>query len=309
MSKKGVDLSKHNGSVDFNALKNAGIDFVILRAGYGNTAKQKDIRFEENYSKAKAVGLPMGAYWYSYADSVEEVEREAEAFVDCIKGKTFEYPVYFDIEESKQIKRGMDFCSSLVKAFCEKMEQKGYYAGFYTSKAHLLNVISRDVRYRFTVWVAQWADKLTYTDPYGLWQYTSDGSISGVNGRVDMNLCDIDFPTIIKANGLNGYNKNATPIPTPQPKRKSVDEIAREVISGKWGNGEDRKHRLSQAGYDPAEVQKRVNALISPQKKSLDTIAREVIQGKWGNGLTRKVKLKKAGYDPAEIQKRVNKLL
>ncbi|MGP1361053.1 MAG: GH25 family lysozyme [Candidatus Fimenecus sp.] len=308
MSKKGVDLSKHNGSVDFKTLKNAGIDFVILRAGYGNTSKQKDIRFEENYAKAKAAGLPVGTYWYSYADSVEEVGREAEAFYECIKGKTFEYPVYFDIEEAKQIKRGMEFCSSLVKAFCEKMEQKGYYAGFYTSKAHLLNVISRDVRYRFTVWVAQWADKLTYTDPYGLWQYTSDGSVPGVNGRVDMNLCDMDFPTIIKANGLNGFTKTAAP--TPQPNRKSVDEIANEVISGKWGNGEERKKRLSQAGYDYNAVQNRVNALVAaPKRKSIDEIAREVIQGKWGNGLTRKVKLKKAGYDPAEVQKRVNQLL
>ena len=99
----------------------------------------------------------------------------------------------------------------------------------------------------------------------------------------------------------------------PQGTKKSVDEVAHEVINGQWGNGADRMTRLRNAGYDPNEVQKRVNEIVysqkKPAKKSVDTVAREVIAGKWGNGAIRKIRLKAAGYDPAEVQKKVNQLL
>lgn len=94
----------------------------------------------------------------------------------------------------------------------------------------------------------------------------------------------------------------------PKPK-KSIDEIAREVIAGKWGNGAERKRRLKEAGYDPVAVQNRVNEILSKPKKSVDEIAREVIKGLWGNGSERKKRLKEAGYDPVIIQARVNEIL
>lgn len=107
------------------------------------------------------------------------------------------------------------------------------------------------------------------------------------------------------------FDKPATthPVTPSQPAKKSVDEIAKEVIAGKWGNGEERKKRLTAAGYNYTTVQKRVNELVAPKKKSVTDIAKEVIAGKWGNGLTRRNKLKKAGYDYKAVQKEVNRLL
>ena len=99
---KGIDVSQHQGNIDFGKVKAAGYDFVIIRAGYGKYASQKDPYFEQNYAGAKAAGLNVGAYWYSYADSTANAKLEAEACLQVIKGKTFEYPIYFDLEERSQ---------------------------------------------------------------------------------------------------------------------------------------------------------------------------------------------------------------
>ncbi|HOC34819.1 MAG TPA: GH25 family lysozyme, partial [Ruminococcus flavefaciens] len=105
---KGIDVSVHNGNIDWGKVKADGIDFAILRAGYGRLVSQKDERFEQNYAGAKAVGLPIGAYWYSYAMTPEEAELEADVFLSVIKGKRFEMPVYFDLEEKKQFDLGKE---------------------------------------------------------------------------------------------------------------------------------------------------------------------------------------------------------
>ncbi|HRV00009.1 MAG TPA: GH25 family lysozyme, partial [Ruminococcus sp.] len=99
---KGIDVSVHNGNIDWQKVKAGGIQFAILRAGYGRLASQKDERFEQNYSAAKAAGVPIGAYWYSYAMSEDEARLEADVFLSIIKGKQFEFPVYYDVEEKKQ---------------------------------------------------------------------------------------------------------------------------------------------------------------------------------------------------------------
>ena len=116
----------------------------------------------------------------------------------------------------------------------------------------------------------------------------------------------MDFPAKIKAAGLNGYAKGSS---TTTPAKKSNEEIASEVIAGKWGNGAERQKRLTQAGYDYSAIQSIVNKKLSPSKKSVDEIAREVIHGDWGNGTERKNRISAAGYDYSAVQKRVNELL
>ena len=106
---KGIDLSKHNGAVDWDKIKADGVQFAIIRTGFGKFApSQKDIQFERNYKEAKRVDIPIGCYHYSYALSVEQVEMEADFVLDIIKGKKFEFPIYFDIEEKTQEKLSMD---------------------------------------------------------------------------------------------------------------------------------------------------------------------------------------------------------
>lgn len=303
MAVKGIDVSQWQGNIDFAKVKASGVEFVIIRAGYGREVSQRDPYFEQSYKAAKAAGLDVGAYWYSYATDANDAKKEAQACAEIIKGKTFEYPIYFDLEEQWQLVRGTLFCSSLVRAFCDTLKAAGYYTGLYMSRAFLQTAITQDIKDSLPIWVAEWGTKLNYTGKFGIWQYGT-APMTGITGPVDVDYGYVDYPTIIKNGGYNGFKKSSTPKKTDE-KKKNIDEIAQEVIAGKWANDPDRKKKLAEAGYDAVAVQKRVNEILS-QKKSVDQIADEVIAGKWGNGDERKSKLTKAGYDYAAVQKRVN---
>ena len=151
---KGIDVSQYQQNIDFKKVKAAGIDYVIIRAGYGKYVNQKDPYFEKNYKAAKAAGLKVGAYWYSYAATVVEAKAEAQTCINAIKGKTFEYPIYFDLEERSQFAKGRAFCNSLVKTFCNALEHAGYWAGLYISRSPLQQYISAYVAKRYALWVA-----------------------------------------------------------------------------------------------------------------------------------------------------------
>lgn len=206
---KGIDVSKWQKNIDFARVKESGISFVIIRAGYGKLTSQKDKKFEQNYKNAKAAGLDVGVYWYSYADSPKSARQEAAACRSVIKEKQFEYPIYFDLEEKKQFKRGREFCDSLVEAFCGELEEHGYFAGLYCSTFYLNHYVSKEIAGRYALWVAQYNNKCTYSaNKYGMWQYSSKGSVDGIEGNVDMDYCYEDYPDIIKNGGFNGYGKS-----------------------------------------------------------------------------------------------------
>lgn len=207
MNVKGIDVSQWQRNIDFNKVKASGIDFVIIRAGYGREISQKDPYFEQNYARAKAAGLNVGVYWYSYANSAEDATREAKMCLKAIAGKQFEYPIYFDLEEGFQFAKGRAFCDGLVKAFCNEIEKAGYFAGLYCSTSYLNNYISADVRKRYAIWVAQYNNKCTYSGAYGIWQH-GIGKVNGVSGDCDMNIGYVDYPKIIKNAGLNGFEKS-----------------------------------------------------------------------------------------------------
>lgn len=219
--KKGIDVSRHQGTIDWNAVKNTEkIDFAILQAGYGRLATQKDTQFERNYSECKRLGIDIGAYWYSYAVTPEEAKLEAAACIEVLKGKKFEYPIYFDIEENRQ-RLGMGKVSEICKAFCQVMEDAGYWVGLYSYKSFLENYIDKSLRTRYAVWLAHYATSTTYKEPYGIWQYavagtTNDtvkkGKVAGINGACDLDYAYIDYPPAIKEAGKNGYTVEA-----PQP--------------------------------------------------------------------------------------------
>ena len=310
---KGIDVSSWQGNIDFAKVKASGIDFVIIRAGYGRETRQNDNCFELNYRNAKAASLDVGAYWYSYADSAEDAVKEARSCMEVIKGKKFEYPIYFDLEEQSQFAKGRNFCDSVIKAFCGELEKNGYLAGLYCSTYYLNNYISNAVAGKYALWVAQYNYRCTYTaNKYGIWQYSSEGRINGISGNVDMDYCYTDYPAIVKNCGYNGYKKTTAKktTSTATKAKKTVDELAKEVIAGKWSAGDERKQKLTAAGYDYSKVQARVNELMTkPTLKSVDEIAKEVIQGKWGNGDERIAKLTSAGYDYRKVQTKVNELM
>lgn len=232
-------------------MKSSGIDFVIIRAGYGKNIGQEDKYFEQNYINARKADLDVGAYWYSYATSLEDAKKEAERCLSVIEGKQFSYPIYLDVEETSQFNKGRDFCNNLIKTFCTELEKRHYFTGFYMSYYYLQNYVSKDIAKKYALWIADYGEKPKYDIEYGLWQYTSEGEVAGINTKCDMNYAYIDYPSIIINGKFNGYN-NVKPLET----------IAKEVIDGLWGNGEKRKELLTKAGYDYNKVQEIVNKLV-----------------------------------------------
>ena len=228
---KGIDVSVHNGNIDWNKVKADGIDFAILRAGYGRLEKQKDEKFEANYAAAKAADIPVGAYWYSYAMTPEEAELEADVFLKVIKGKQFEFPVYYDVEEKKQFDLGKEKVSAIMRAFLSKVEAAGYFTGLYGSASSLTTHTADDIKSRYTIWLAHWVNQTNYSGSYAVWQYSDKGKVSGISGNVDLDTCTKDFPTIIKSKGLNGYGAS-TATPSPAPTNNTHGNLTASITIG-----------------------------------------------------------------------------
>lgn len=207
---KGIDVSRHQGKIDWKRVKESGIEFAMIRAGYGRFDSQKDERFEENYFGAKSNGIKVGTYIYSYAKSVADAREEARAILRWINGKSFEYPIAYDVEENTQAQKGKEFVSSIIKAFCEELEKAGYYVCIYANRNWLINYIDDECKTRYDVWIASWSQRPNYSGNYGMWQYSSDGRVPGIETRVDLDESYKDYPEIMKINGLNGYRK--TPV-------------------------------------------------------------------------------------------------
>lgn len=277
--KNGIDVSKHNGVIDWQKVKASGkVDFAILRAGYGKSISQKDVQFEANYKGAKAVGIPVGAYWYSYAITPAEAEAEANVFLKVIEGKQFEYPVFLDIEEKNALATGNKNVSAIVKSFCTVMEKAGYWCGVYASRAHVQNYFDDECRNRYSLWIAEWGSKLNYAGEVGIWQRSENGKVDGINGAVDLDISYVDYPTAIKAAGKNGFTaaeEKPTADTAPEPPESlllPISEIARQVIGGEWGNGTERVQRLTAAGYDYKAVQAEVNRQLATPSVRTHTV-------------------------------------
>lgn len=209
MTVKGIDVSKWQGDIDFKKVKTAGYDFVIINAGYGRYISQKDKYFEKNYKNAKAAGLDVGAYWYSYAVTSAQALAEAECFCKAIEGKSFEYPLFLDIEDSSQLRLSKTAVGDIVNAFCSYMESKGYYIGIYSYADFLNNRIPAECRKKYDVWTAHFdVEKPAYNGTYGMWQYTASGKVDGVNGECDLDIAYKDYPAIMLEKGLNGFGES-----------------------------------------------------------------------------------------------------
>ena len=231
---KGIDLSEHNGIVDFNKLKASGIDFVLIRAGYGSANKypeQYDTMFEEYYQKAKAAGLGVGAYWYSYAENADMAADEAASFIKALKGKQFDYPVYIDLEEdeiSRQL--GVAAYSDIAAKILSTVESNGYWVGIYASLYYILYKLDMLKLSRYAVWCAQWNNVCEYENA-GIWQYTNEHSVNGVAGKVDADYAYYDYPSHIKAKGLNGYSKKSDNKDLIRAKLEQIEVLANEIES------------------------------------------------------------------------------
>ena len=210
MAAKIIDVSKHNVVTDWAKVKASGVTGVIIRAGYGRLISQRDKTFEDYYAGAVKAGLNVGAYWYSYAKSPAEAKIEAAVFLEAIKGKKFDLPMYYDIEEQSHVALGKTVCTAMADAFCSTMESAGYFAGVYSFDSFFASNLTEAIQQKYTCWVAR-VENVTpkCCKSYGMHQYTWKGSVSGIAGAVDISYCYKDFPTVIKNAGLNGYSQKA----------------------------------------------------------------------------------------------------
>lgn len=207
---KGIDVSKWNGNINWEKVKKSGVDFAIVREGYGKKdPKQIDKKFKENINGAHDFGISCGSYHYSYADSVEDAINEAQFCLENIDGLKLEYPIVIDIEDKEQLKLNNRQRTDIVKAFCSEIEKHGYYAMFYCNLNWLSNYLYKDeLLPKYDLWLAQWnTEKVSCS--CGIWQYSSTGSIDGISGNVDLDIAYKDYPIIMEEKKLNGMSKNS----------------------------------------------------------------------------------------------------
>ena len=316
----GIDVSTWQGKVDWEKAKNAGVKFAILRCGYGmDLADQDDEQFARNVAECTRLGIPFGVYLYSYADSVEKAESEAKHTLRLLKGLKPEYPVYLDLEDAKVAAIGKDHILEQAKKWVEVIEAAGYWAGIYAN-LHWWNTYLTDSWYDTKArWVAQYYKICEDERQYGIWQYTSTGSVPGVTGSVDCNWGYLDYPSMVREAGKNGFAaagetttpKPSTPVATPETVYTVQTGDTLSGIAAKYGT--TYKALAEYNGISNPNViytgQKiRIPGTAQPTK-SLDEIAREVIRGDWGNGAEREKRLTAAGYDADAVQTRVNQLM
>jgi len=256
---KGIDTSKHNGRITESVLNK--VDFVIIRCGFGSDFKnQDDPEFENTVALCEKLGKPYGIYLYSYANCTEKAESEARHLLRLVKGKNPTMGLWYDVED-KAMARG-DLLIKIVKLFCDRTG-----AGIYASLDWLRNRLNRPELDKYPKWVAQWASKCTYNKPYEIWQYTDKLMINGK--RFDGNYY---------------YGKIAQKPVSVKPE-KSIDELAKEVIEGKYGNGEERKKAL---GDKYGAVQAKVNELLKQPTPKPAEIVYTVIKGDTLSGIAKK---------------------
>lgn len=189
----GIDVSKWNGSIDWNAVKNSGVSYVIIRCGYRGSSQGsliEDPKFRTNIQGATSAGLKVGVYFFTQAVNEVEAVEEASMVLSLVKGYKISYPIFLDVESSGGRADGIskETRTAVCKAFCQTIQNSGYTAGVYANKTWLNSYIDAGQLGAYRIWLAQYASKPSYAGRYDIWQYSSKGQVSGISGNVDMNL-------------------------------------------------------------------------------------------------------------------------
>lgn len=303
MALNGIDIASYQTGINLSVVS---CDFVICKATEGTGYVNPDC--DRAYQQAKANGKLLGVY--HYANSGNAV-AEADYFLSNIQGYIGKAILCLDWEWQNNALCGTGGpARTWISSWCNRIVEKTGVKPLIYASASLYKEVSGIGDYG--LWIAQYANN----NPTGYqehpWnegkydcairQYSSCGTLSGYDGRLDLDKFYGDATAWHKYANPSG---EAKPV-TPKPVRKSNEQVADEVIAGAWGNSEDRKNRLTQAGYDYNVIQDIVNKKVAPVRKSNEQIASEVIAGQWGNGQDRVNRLNAAGYDANAIQNIVN---
>ena len=186
---KGIDVSHHQGKIDWNKVKAAGVDFAILRCGYIKSKEMVDEQFENNYAEASSMNIPIGVYFYSYALTEEAARKEAEFCYKLIKDKKLSFPVFYDMEEKAQLDLGKQKVLTLYNAFKSYLKSEGIEVSVYSFDSAFASIFDTSVQNANPVWVARVDRKCSFCKKYTFWQYSWKGKIAGINGDVDLDYC------------------------------------------------------------------------------------------------------------------------
>lgn len=248
-----IDVSHYNGGINWAKVAKE-CDGAIIRAGYrgyGTGELVTDTKFVSNIKYAIKAGLKVGVYFVTQAITEAEARAEAKYTINLIKDYNIDLPIFIDTENGDPKGSGRadhgkltrDKRTKIIKAFCTEIEKKNYKAGVYASQSWFIDDLDLSILKSFYIWVAKYSTQAP-TIFYNAWQYTSSGSIAGISGRVDIS----DFKKIKTSEKAADKKTNA--------------EIVEEVLAGKWGNGVERKERLTEAGYNYKTIQELVTAKV-----------------------------------------------
>lgn len=223
--KKGIDVSYAQGNIDFKKIDKSEVNFAIIRSSYGWEKNQKDEKFDRNIKGFQSLGIPCGAYHYSYAKSTADAIKEAKYCIECIKGYDLQLPVFYDMEENSVAALGKKACTDIAKAFCSYMKKHGYKTGVYLNPNWIKNYIDvSDIIKEHDLWLAQWdSEKPSYK--CAVWQYRvgKNGSIKGISGQTDLNYMYKEYEN--KAPSENNPSKNSNTNKNPETAFKVGDAV------------------------------------------------------------------------------------
>ena len=257
----GIDVSHHNGSIDWELVAQNNKKFAILKCQYEAQSHRKDEYFEANYEGAGKNGMARGVYIYIARASIADPVADANSLLKHLAGRPLEYGIWLDLEDKSLEAMGKGYIRNLAYQYADIFMKAGYYVGIYCNRDWYVRLIHDDLKQDFDFWIARYPKNDTgkYNSTSSLkpnasiavaWQYSSKGNVSGIKTRTDLN---VDYDGVVS-------------LIASTPNKKSITEIALEVIDGKWGVKQDRKKRLQMAGYDYNAVQSKVNELLANRK-------------------------------------------
>ncbi len=235
MSIRGIDVSFYQGAVDWAAVKASGIQFAMLRAGYG--FGNVDDQFRRNAGECNRLGIPFGVYWFSYAYTAEGARQEADYCIQTVQGFEVQYPIAFDYESasveyanSYGVTVTPSLATAIVDAFCSRVEELGYFAMYYSNLNFLNTFFDASLRSKYALWYARYLSSPDMGD-LGMWQYSNVGSVPGIGGNVDLDIAYYDFASVISGAGLN---KLKGEISTPGGSSPSPGGVIQYTVQ--WGD-------------------------------------------------------------------------
>ena len=275
MALKGIDVSQWQGTINWNLVKNDGVQFAFLRAGFGKN--NIDTTYHRNAREANRVGIPIGLYWFSYALNVDMARKEAQYAVQAAKNYKITYPIAFDLEYdtvSYASKKGVTITKSLAtqmaKAFCEEVKRLGYIPMVYTNLDYLNRYFDRS-QLPYDLWYAHYASKAAIADKE-IWQYSSKGKVAGISGNVDMNYGYKDYS--------NGSPIKPEIVPDTKPNKPTIN--GNQIV--KDGQVHARNFAVPGLNADGIRGANTIKAGIKvlQQAMNLDYHSGLVVDGIWG---------------------------